>query len=77
MNRIMQWQNIKLENGLKQLSFSLSSEPIKGSYKIVIQKQSGRNIEHSFTVEEFGMILEDWKGKVGAMSFSLLGCESI
>ncbi|KAI5126086.1 Pregnancy Zone Protein [Manis pentadactyla] len=53
MNRIMQWQNIKLENGLKQLSFSLSSEPIKGSYKIVIQKQSGRNIEHSFTVEEF------------------------
>ncbi|XP_057559255.1 alpha-2-macroglobulin-like [Hippopotamus amphibius kiboko] len=53
INRIMQWQNIKLENGLKQLSFSLSSEPIKGSYKIVILKQSGGNIEHSFTVEEF------------------------
>uniref|UniRef100_A0A8C4PQX4 Alpha-2-macroglobulin n=1 Tax=Equus asinus TaxID=9793 RepID=A0A8C4PQX4_EQUAS len=54
MNRIMQWQNIQLENGLKQLSFSLSSEPIKGSYKIVILKQSGIKTEHSFTVEEFG-----------------------
>uniref|UniRef100_A0A8C4MHN0 Alpha-2-macroglobulin n=1 Tax=Equus asinus TaxID=9793 RepID=A0A8C4MHN0_EQUAS len=53
MNRIMQWQNIQLENGLKQLSFSLSSEPIKGSYKIVILKQSGIKTEHSFTVEEF------------------------
>ncbi|XP_014649443.1 PREDICTED: alpha-2-macroglobulin-like [Ceratotherium simum simum] len=53
MNRIMQWQNITLKNGLKQLSFSLSSEPIKGSYKIVILKQSGGKTEHSFTVEEF------------------------
>lgn len=66
MNRIMQWQNIQLENGLKQLSFSLSSEPIKGSYKIVILKQSGIKTEHSFTVEEFGMISEDWEGKVGS-----------
>nr|XP_021484886.1 murinoglobulin-1-like [Meriones unguiculatus] len=52
-NRIMQWQNINTENGLKQLSFSLSLEPILGSYKIVIQKQSGEKKEHSFTVEEF------------------------
>nr|XP_021488326.1 murinoglobulin-2-like [Meriones unguiculatus] len=52
-NRIMQWQNISTENGLKQLSFSLSLEPILGSYKIVIQKQSGEKKEHSFTVEEF------------------------
>ncbi|XP_060240137.1 murinoglobulin-1-like isoform X2 [Meriones unguiculatus] len=52
-NRIMQWQNISTENGLKQLSFSLSLEPILGSYKIVIQKQSGVKKEHSFTVEEF------------------------
>uniref|UniRef100_A0A8C0XD05 Alpha-2-macroglobulin n=1 Tax=Castor canadensis TaxID=51338 RepID=A0A8C0XD05_CASCN len=53
MNRIMQWQNIELENGLKQLSFSLSSEPIQGSYKIVTLKQSGKRTEHSFIVEEF------------------------
>ncbi|XP_055460138.1 murinoglobulin-1-like, partial [Psammomys obesus] len=52
-NRIMQWQNINTENGLKQLSFSLSLEPILGSYKIVIQKQTGVKKEHSFTVEEF------------------------
>uniref|UniRef100_A0A8C6RXJ9 Alpha-2-macroglobulin n=1 Tax=Nannospalax galili TaxID=1026970 RepID=A0A8C6RXJ9_NANGA len=52
-NRIMQWQDINTEHGLKQLSFSLSSEPIQGSYKIVILKQSGEKTEHSFTVEEF------------------------
>ncbi|KAL1764796.1 alpha-1-inhibitor 3-like [Sigmodon hispidus] len=52
-NRIMQWQNISTENGLKQLSFSLSSEPIQGSYKIGLLKQSGEKKEHSFTVEEF------------------------
>ncbi|XP_038176281.1 murinoglobulin-1-like isoform X2 [Arvicola amphibius] len=52
-NRIMQWRDVTTETGLKQLSFSLSSEPILGSYKIVIQKQSGDKKEHSFTVEEF------------------------
>ncbi|XP_076423999.1 alpha-1-inhibitor 3-like [Peromyscus maniculatus bairdii] len=52
-NRIMQWRDINTEHGLKQLSFSLSSEPIQGSYKIVIVKQSGVKKEHSFTVEEF------------------------
>ncbi|EGW04143.1 Murinoglobulin-2, partial [Cricetulus griseus] len=52
-NRIMQWRDINTENGLKQLSFSLSSEPILGSYKIVLQKQSGVKKEHYFTVEEF------------------------
>lgn len=52
-NRIMQWQNLKLESGLKQLSFPLSSEPFQGSYKVVVQKQSGGSIKHPFTVEEF------------------------
>uniref|UniRef100_A0A8I5ZV18 Murinoglobulin 2 n=1 Tax=Rattus norvegicus TaxID=10116 RepID=A0A8I5ZV18_RAT len=53
MNRIMQWQDVKTENGLKQLSFSLSAEPIQGPYKIVVLKQSGVKEEHSFTVMEF------------------------
>nr|XP_035968828.1 alpha-2-macroglobulin-like [Halichoerus grypus] len=52
MKQIRQRQKIKLENGLKQLSFSLSSEPFRGSHKVVILKQSGRKTEHSFTVEE-------------------------
>ncbi|XP_051011604.1 murinoglobulin-1-like [Acomys russatus] len=53
MNRIMQWRDINTENGFKQLSFSLSSEPIQGSYKIVILNQSGVKKQHPFTVEEF------------------------
>ncbi|XP_029390653.1 murinoglobulin-2-like isoform X2 [Mus pahari] len=52
-NRIMQWQDIKTENGLKQMSFSLAAEPIQGPYKIVLHKQSGMKEEHSFTVMEF------------------------
>ncbi|XP_066211828.1 pregnancy zone protein-like isoform X1 [Saccopteryx leptura] len=52
-NRIGQWQSLELQSGLKQLAFSLSSEPIEGSYKVVVQKESGGSIEHPFTVEEF------------------------
>ncbi|KAF6121329.1 PZP alpha-2-macroglobulin like [Phyllostomus discolor] len=52
-SRIGQWQNLKLESGLKQLAFPLSSEPIQGSYKVVVKKESGGSIEHFFTVEEF------------------------
>ncbi|EDK99674.1 mCG132196, isoform CRA_b [Mus musculus] len=52
-NRIMQWRDIKTENGLKQMSFSLAAEPIQGPYKIVVHKQSGEMEEHSFTVLEF------------------------
>ncbi|XP_058938489.1 alpha-2-macroglobulin isoform X2 [Kogia breviceps] len=52
-NRIMQWQNVKVESGLKQLTFPLSSEPFQGSYKVVVQKESGEMAEHPFTVEEF------------------------
>ncbi|XP_038175201.2 LOW QUALITY PROTEIN: alpha-2-macroglobulin [Arvicola amphibius] len=52
-NHIQQWQSFKLESGLKQLSFPLSSEPPHGSYKVVIRTETGRIIEHSFFVEEF------------------------
>uniref|UniRef100_A0A4X2LQ63 Alpha-2-macroglobulin n=1 Tax=Vombatus ursinus TaxID=29139 RepID=A0A4X2LQ63_VOMUR len=52
-NRIMQWQNLQLEGGLKQLSFDLSSEPLLGSYRVVVQKELGRKNEHSFKVDEF------------------------
>ena len=55
MNRIMQWRDIKTENGLQQMSFSLAAEPIQGPYKIVVLKESGAKEEHSFTVMEFGM----------------------
>ncbi|XP_026644001.1 alpha-2-macroglobulin isoform X2 [Microtus ochrogaster] len=52
-NHIAQWSSFKLESGLRQLSFPLSSEPPHGSYKVVIRTETGRIIEHSFFVEEF------------------------
>uniref|UniRef100_A0A8C6R234 Alpha-2-macroglobulin n=1 Tax=Nannospalax galili TaxID=1026970 RepID=A0A8C6R234_NANGA len=52
-NRIVQWQSLKLESGLRQLSVPLSSEPLQGSYKVVVQKEAGGTVEHPFNVEEF------------------------
>ncbi|XP_021488325.1 alpha-2-macroglobulin [Meriones unguiculatus] len=61
-NRIAQWQSVKLESGLKQLSFPLSSEPPEGSYKLVIRTDSGRTIEHPFSVK--GFVLPKFEVKV-------------
>ncbi|XP_055973386.1 pregnancy zone protein-like [Sorex fumeus] len=52
-NRIGQWQSVTLKHGLQEFAFPLSSEPVQGSYKLVVQKESGQKIEHPFTVEEF------------------------
>ncbi|XP_053410601.1 pregnancy zone protein-like [Nycticebus coucang] len=54
-NRIFQWQSVKLQKGLSQLSFPLSMEPILGPYKVMLQRESGRRIEHSFEVKEYVM----------------------
>uniref|UniRef100_A0A8D2CXP7 Pregnancy zone protein-like n=1 Tax=Sciurus vulgaris TaxID=55149 RepID=A0A8D2CXP7_SCIVU len=53
-NRIFQWQSLKLQGGLSQLSFPLSVEPILGPYKITLLKESGKRIEHFFEVKEYG-----------------------
>ncbi|NXH14274.1 A2MG protein, partial [Bucco capensis] len=52
-NRVYQWQGVELETGLTQLSFPLTSEPIQGSYKIIVQRSSSAQLEHSFSVEDF------------------------
>ncbi|XP_075409473.1 pregnancy zone protein-like [Tenrec ecaudatus] len=52
-NRIFQWQNIRLQGGLTQLSFPLSEEPILGPYKVVVQKNLEKKIEHPFEVLEY------------------------
>ncbi|XP_075758464.1 alpha-2-macroglobulin-like isoform X1 [Pelodiscus sinensis] len=52
-NRVFQWREVELNGGLTQLSFLLTSEPIQGTYNVVVQKESGTNLEHSFTVEEY------------------------
>ncbi|XP_067387171.1 alpha-2-macroglobulin-like, partial [Emydura macquarii macquarii] len=52
-NRVYQRRGVELSGGLTQLSFPLASEPIQGTYKVVVQKKSGTNVEHAFTVEEY------------------------
>ncbi|NXF96143.1 A2MG protein, partial [Eubucco bourcierii] len=52
-NRVYQWQAVELETGFTQLSFPLTSDPIQGSYKIVVQKRFSSPVERSFTVEEY------------------------
>nr|XP_019569064.1 PREDICTED: pregnancy zone protein-like isoform X2 [Rhinolophus sinicus] len=52
-NRIFQWQRLKLQGGLSQLSFPLSVEPSLGPYKVMLEKESGEKIEHSFEVKEY------------------------
>ncbi|XP_068037834.1 alpha-2-macroglobulin-like [Anomalospiza imberbis] len=52
-NRVYQWQGVELETGFKQLSFPLTSDPIQGFYKIIVQKSFSSHVEHSFSVEEF------------------------
>ncbi|XP_007935409.1 pregnancy zone protein-like [Orycteropus afer afer] len=52
-NRIFQWQSLRLQGGLSQLSFPLSVEPVLGPYKVIVLKESGRKIEHSFEVKEY------------------------
>ena len=69
----MQWKDIKTENGLKQISFSLAAEPIQGPYKIVVHKQSGEMEEHSFTVLEFGMNWEDHQEKASLRILVIIG----
>ncbi|XP_011364237.1 pregnancy zone protein-like [Pteropus vampyrus] len=52
-NRIFQWQQFRLQEGLSQLSFPLSVEPSLGLYKVKLEKESGEKIEHSFEVNEY------------------------
>uniref|UniRef100_M3YMW4 Alpha-2-macroglobulin n=1 Tax=Mustela putorius furo TaxID=9669 RepID=M3YMW4_MUSPF len=52
-NRIFQWQSLRLQGGLSQLSFPLSVEPTLGAYKVKLQRESGEEIEHPFEVNEY------------------------
>ncbi|XP_009465526.1 PREDICTED: alpha-2-macroglobulin-like [Nipponia nippon] len=52
-NRVYQWQEVELETGFTQLSFPLTSDPMQGSYKIVVQKSFSSHVEHPFSVEEY------------------------
>ncbi|NXY41720.1 A2MG protein, partial [Ceuthmochares aereus] len=52
-NRLYQWTKAELKGGLIQLFFNLSSEPMQGTYAVVVQKASGKTIQHHFSVEEY------------------------
>ncbi|NXV04319.1 A2MG protein, partial [Cettia cetti] len=52
-NRLYQWTNIELEMGFIQLFFNLTSEPIQGTYRVMVQKAAGKTVQHSFSVEEY------------------------
>ncbi|NXI50773.1 A2MG protein, partial [Chloroceryle aenea] len=52
-NRLYQWTKAELKRGLIQLSFNLTSEPMQGTYTVVVQKASGKRVQHPFSVEEY------------------------
>ncbi|NWH48380.1 A2MG protein, partial [Fregata magnificens] len=52
-NRLYQWSKAELKGGLIQLFFNLTSEPMQGTYTVVVQKASGKKIQHPFSVEEY------------------------
>ncbi|XP_071618058.1 alpha-2-macroglobulin [Heliangelus exortis] len=52
-NRLYQWTKAELKGGLIQLFFNLTSEPMQGTYTVVAQKESGKTIQHRFSVEEY------------------------
>ncbi|NXB40023.1 OVOS protein, partial [Eulacestoma nigropectus] len=52
-NKIFQWLEVTSKHGIAQLSFPLISEPILGSYQIIVETKSGEKEYQSFRVEEY------------------------
>ncbi|XP_009560763.2 ovostatin [Cuculus canorus] len=52
-NKIFQWLDVTSNHGIVQLSFRLISEPILGTYHIIVEKKSGEREHYFFTVEEY------------------------
>ncbi|XP_061476795.1 alpha-2-macroglobulin-like isoform X1 [Rhineura floridana] len=52
-NRLMQWLEVELVGGIVQLDFHLSKEPSLGTYKVMVQKASGKKVEHPFEMQEY------------------------
>ncbi|XP_032942862.1 ovostatin-like [Catharus ustulatus] len=52
-NKIFQWLEVTSNHGIVQLSFPLISEPILGSYQIIVETKSGAKEHQFFRVEEY------------------------
>ncbi|XP_026547541.1 alpha-2-macroglobulin-like [Notechis scutatus] len=52
-NRVFQWRDVETPLGIIQLSYSLSSDPRLGTYKVVVEKDSEKVADYSFEVDEY------------------------
>ncbi|XP_070792392.1 alpha-2-macroglobulin-like [Pituophis catenifer annectens] len=52
-NRVFQWRDVEVPLGIIQLSYSLSSDPLLGTYKVVVEKDSTEVAEYSFDVDDY------------------------
>nr|XP_058138758.1 ovostatin homolog isoform X2 [Dasypus novemcinctus] len=61
-NKIFQWQNVTPFQNITQLSFQLTSEPILGDYLMTVNRKSGKEVRHQFTVKK--QVLPKFETKV-------------
>ncbi|XP_032065603.1 alpha-1-macroglobulin-like [Thamnophis elegans] len=54
-NQVFQWRDVEIPLGIIQLSYSLSSDSLLGTYKVVVEEDSTKVAEHSFDVDEYVM----------------------
>ncbi|XP_043935798.1 alpha-2-macroglobulin-like isoform X2 [Protopterus annectens] len=52
-NRIMQWQNVEPQQGIVDLAFELTAEPMMGLYSIGVKRPEQSDISSTFSVEEY------------------------
>ncbi|XP_060549464.1 alpha-1-macroglobulin-like [Pantherophis guttatus] len=52
-NQVFQWRDVEVPLGIIQLSYSLSSDPLLGTYKVVVEKDSMEVAEYSFDVDDY------------------------
>ncbi|XP_032065711.1 alpha-1-macroglobulin-like [Thamnophis elegans] len=52
-NQVFQWRDVEIPLGIIQLSYSLSSDPLLGTYKVVVEEDSTKVVENSFDVDEY------------------------
>uniref|UniRef100_A0A1B8Y3Y4 Alpha-2-macroglobulin n=1 Tax=Xenopus tropicalis TaxID=8364 RepID=A0A1B8Y3Y4_XENTR len=73
-NRISQWLNVELKKGLTQEFFQLSPEPTLGTYSLIVEREKGAPVTHSFSVEEYVLPKYEVQVKLPA-TLTILGQE--
>ncbi|XP_026580098.1 alpha-2-macroglobulin-like [Pseudonaja textilis] len=52
-NRVFQWSDVETPLGIIERSYSLSSNPRLGTYKVVVENDSEKVADYSFEVDEY------------------------